>query len=294
MRSKRILIIPALLAVLSLACSFSIDLGQPTETPGDPVATAVAATLAASGQQSQQATEPPGQTPTLPIHPTVTASPEPDFSYQGVSFSYLEGLLNGAVPEEIPAELQGPFAMPAHLRLDLEGYAVPGGDLGPVVKIYPTDDFRMVNASAGEQIDNLAALLETKPADPESIPNPDLWGAAQFISCQKAYVDFQNGSGVRYVTQWGQAAYPIGYPQMFYSFRGLTADGAYYVHVMLSVGHDALPDASSVTMDDDFYNNYVTYAEEQEAFLESQPPASFRPSLLVLDAFVQSIRVEGP
>jgi hypothetical protein len=224
----------------------------------------------------------------------VTASPEPDFSYQGVSFSYVEGLLNGATPDEIPAELQGPFAMPAHLRLVLEGYALPGGDLGPVVKIYPTDDFRMVNASAGEQIDNLAALLEAKPADPESIPSPDLWGAAQFIACQKAYVDFQNGSGVRYVTQWGQAAYPIGYPQMFYSFRGLTADGAYYVHVMLSVGHDALPDASSVTMDEDFYNNYVTYAEEQEAFLESQPPASFRPSLLVLDAFVQSIRVEGP
>ena len=80
--NKRLLIIPILLAVFSLACSFSVDLAQPTETAeavesGDPVATAVAATLAASsGEAPLPPTEAAGPTPTWTIHPTITASPD--------------------------------------------------------------------------------------------------------------------------------------------------------------------------------------------------------------------------
>ncbi len=293
---KPTLIVLLLLAGLSLACSLTDYLDQAARVPGEPsgdaVATAVAATLAASGSEPVPSTEMAGPTPSFTIHPTITASP--DYTYQGVSFSYINGVVSGAVPEEVPAQTEGPFSHPAFLEFMLDGYPMPGGYFDPQVRVFPVAEYRAVNEYAGESIDALQTLIDTQPADPDSIPVPDFGGAAQFIGCQKEYLAFQNGSGVRYVTQWGQAAYPIGFPQMFYSFQGLTEDGAYYVHVVFSVGHPSLPDAESVTMDENFYNNYQTYTAEKEAELDAQAPASFQPSLLLLDQLVSSIRVDAP
>ncbi len=297
MSTRRNLIIPALLAMLSLACSFSIDLGRSTETPGDPVATAVAATLAASGSGDSGAeaagtAEPPGPTPTYTIHPTVTASP--DFTFQGVSLHWVDQVAASASPENQPAMLEGPAPMPAFLDIQLGGYSMPGGYFEPTVRVISVAEFSSVNSFAGEALDDLEALLTSQPADPEYIPIPDFWGAAQFLSCQEDYVRFQNGSGVRYVTQWGQAAYPVGFPQMFYSYQGLTDDGAYYLHVFFSVGHPSLPDPDSVVQDQAFYDNFENYMDQAEAQLDGESPDSFQPSLYLLDNFVRKIRVEGP
>ena len=278
----------SILLALSLACVLTGSAEEPAADSGDTIATAVAATLAAG-----QADTPPTVQPT--VQPTATAAPElppePDIIFQGVSFSIPDALADSINAQEIPAQPEGFAAQPAHLRFDLVGYALPGGYLDPVIKVFPVAEFKLVNEFAGQRLDDLQTLLDTQPADPDGMPIPDFAGAAQFVSTQVGYVNFQNGRGVRYVTQWGQAAYPVGFPQMFYSFQGLSDDGLYYVHVVLSVDHPSLPAAETVTLDNDFYENFETYAAEMEAQLDIQTPASFEPSLLLLDELVESLLV---
>ena len=274
----------SILFTLSLACVLTGSSEEPAADSGDTIATAVAATLAAG-----QADTPPT------VHPTETSvpelPPEPDIIFQGVSFSIPDSLADSVNAQEIPAQPEGFGAQPAHLRFDLVGYALPGGYLDPVIKVFPVAEFKLVNEFAGQTLDNLQTLLDTQPPDPEGMPIPDFAGAAQFVGTQVHYVNFQNGRGVRYVSQWGQAAYPVGYPQLFYSFQGLSDDGLYYVHVVLSVDHPSLPDAETVTLDDAFYENFMAYAAEMEAQLDTQPPESFEPSLLLMDELVESLLV---
>ena len=280
----------SILLSLSLACVLtgSETEPEPAADSGDTIATAVAATLAAG-----QADTPPTVQPT--VQPTATAAPElppePDIIFQGVSFSIPDSLADSINAQEIPAQPEGFAAQPAHLRFDLVGYALPGGYLDPVIKVFPVAEFKLVNEFAGQRLDDLQTLLDTQPADPDGMPIPDFAGAAQFVGTQVHYVDFQNGRGVRYVTQWGQAAYPVGYPQLFYSFQGLSDDGLYYVHVVLSVDHPSLPDAETVILDNAFYENFETYVVEMEAQLDIQTPESFEPSLLLLDELVESLLV---
>ncbi len=286
MHTKRLqilLIIPLLLS-LSLACILTGGSEEPAAVSGDTIATAVAATLEA------------GQVDIPPTtHPTVTAAPEappePDIIFQGVSFSIPDSLADSVNAQEIPAQPEGFAAEPAHLRFELAGYALPGGYFDPVIKVFPVAEFKLVNEFAGQKLDSLQTMLDTQPPDPEGIPIPDFAGAAQFVGTQEHYLNFQNGRGVRYVSQWGQAAYPVGFPQLFYSFQGLSDDGLYYVHVVLSVDHPSLPDAETVTLDNAFYDNFLTYAAEMESLLDTQDPASFEPSLLLMDELVESLLV---
>lgn len=44
-----------------------------------------------------------------------------------------------------------------------------------------------------------------------------------------------DGGGIRYLTQFGQAAGLITNPELFYTFQGLTDDGAYYVAAVFPV-----------------------------------------------------------
>jgi hypothetical protein len=288
----KIFLFLSILLALSLACVLTGGEPEPEPEPaadsGDTIATAVAATLAAG-----QADTPPTDQPT--VQPTATAAPElppePDIIFQGVSFSIPDSLAGSINAQEIPAQPEGFTAQPAHLRFDLVDYALPGGYLDPVIKVFPVAEFKLVNEFAGQRLDNLQTLLDTQPADPDGMPIPDFAGAAQFVGTQVDYVNFQNGRGVRYVSQWGQAAYPVGFPQLFYSFQGLSDDGLYYVHVVLSVDHPSLPAAETVTLDNAFYENFETYAAEMEAHLDSQTPESFEPSLLLLDELVKSLLV---
>ncbi len=288
MLTKRIqiLFIISLLITLSLACALTGSAEKPAAAPDDTIATAVAATLAA-GQDNVN--------PIPTVQPTVTSTPElppePDIMFQGVSFTIPDSMADSVNAQEIPVQPEGFDAQPAHLRFDLVGFVLPGGYLDPVVKVFPVAEFKLVNDFAGQKLDNLQTLLDTQPPDPDGIPIPDFAGAAQFVGTQEEYVNFQNGRGVRYVSQWGQAAYPVGFPQLFYSFQGLSDDGLYYVHVVLSVDHPSLPDAETVIVDNAFYENFETYAAEMEALLDTQDPASFEPSLLLLDELVQSLMV---
>ena len=74
------------------------------------------------------------------------------------------------------------------------------------------------------------------------------------------YLKFENGSGVRYLTMYGQGFAPINNHDLFYSFQGLTADGRYWVSVIMPVNHPSL----QATYDDPLPADFAQFAENFE------------------------------
>ena len=111
------------------------------------------------------------------------------------------------------------------------------------------------------------------------------------MRAQVRYFRFQNGEGVRFLTQYGQAAWPINNDDMFYAFQGLTDNGEFYISAVLPISHPGLPDPESVTMDESFYENFMNYVEITEGQLNAESPDSFMPMLSVLDSMIESLLV---
>ena len=310
-RIRKLALAGVVLLGMSLACSLpgGQDGGDAEENAA--IKTMVAKTLVAQSQQAgkeakatQEAQETAeaeegaqaqdAATPT--VQPTNTPQPpEPDIVYQGVSFAYPPSLANSVNAEIIPAEVDemNPWSRPEHIRFLFNGYTLPETYLDPLIEVYPVEEFRSVNEMVRDRLDNLQNILNNRPADPPAgVVN--FFNAGQFLRTQEGYLEFQNGAGVRFVSQYGQAAYPIGYPQMFYAFQGLTADGAYFISAIFPISHPDLPEADSVTVDQEFSENYQDYTAEVEAELDGKTPDSFQPSMLLLDDVIESLLVAAP
>ena len=214
----------------------------------------------------------------------------------GFSFSYDGAVAAGVIVETVPA-VDSPAEWevePEHLRLSFSGYALPETFHEPRILVYPVSDFEAASEIAANTIAALRQLLADKPAVPEAIPFLPPWNAGPLMRTQIAYVDFQNGTGVRFLTQFGQAYQPINNYEMFYTFQGLTSAGNYYVAAILPVSHSSLPaDGTEIPGGDweAFAQNFETYASEIEQQLDAQSASSFAPDLSLLDAMIQSLEV---
>jgi hypothetical protein len=104
------------------------------------------------------------------------------------------------------------------------------------------------------------------------------------------FMDFGNGKGVRYLTQFDQAPIPINNFEMIYTYQGLSEDGKYYIAAIFPVTHLELPESNDVYGDQEFImENFVTEMAESVTKLESLPDSGFSPDLTMLDALIQSI-----
>jgi hypothetical protein len=234
--------------------------------------------------------------PDEPQIPPETVEPpqEADVSYQGVSFSFDPSLASSITPETIPADSEAGVAewnSPEYYQFTLNGYPLQDTFHTPRIMVFPVDAFIAINPVAEDTITQLSILLVDQPTAPESIPFLPVFNAGQFMQAQVKYLDFQNGSGVRFLTQYGQDVWPVNNHDLFYTFQGITSDRQYYISAILPVAHPSLPDPDSVTMDDAFYNNFTDYVIDIESQLSAKPEDSFSPVLSLLDAMIQSILI---
>ena len=160
--------------------------------------------------------------------------------------------------------------------------------------LFRSDAYRTTNEYVNENIDRLTELLEQRPAETGTIPFLPVWNAGQMIASNVEYMDFQNGSGVRYLSQYGQAIYPINNNGLFYTFQGITSDGAWYVAVVMPVAHPMLPSTDEPPGGDweAFSDQFEAYLSETKALLETQSDVSFTPDLRLLDAMARSLQVK--
>jgi len=292
-RRSRIVLVITLLISLTLACSLTgNDEPVQEQSSADAIATSVAATLTANEVAAE-----PEESADPTVHPTVTASaPEPNFTYAGVSFTFNQALADnisaGVNPVVIDENLW--WSVPEHRSFTFNNWILADSFLEARFKIYPVADFQDINPGVGVRLDALQTVLADKPADGDGAPVVDVFNAGQMYKSNVAYLQFQNGEGIRFLTQYGQALSPLGRPMMFYTFQGLTEDGLYVISAMLPATHPSLPPADQVTMDQAFSDNWENYVAETEAMLNAEPDNMFMPPLALLDEMFESMTIGEP
>ncbi|MGD2079067.1 MAG: hypothetical protein PVH18_11840, partial [Chloroflexota bacterium] len=144
-----------------------------------------------------------------------------------------------------------------------------------------------------DQVNNLQELLVKKPDLSASNPLPflPLFNAQAMFTAQGQYLNFANGSGIRYLTQFGQAASPINNQELVYTFQGLTDDGAYYVAAVFPVAQSELP-GDMPSADTSFPNGFEAYIQGVNDALATAVSDSFTPALDNLDNMVSTITIQ--
>ena len=231
--------------------------------------------------------------------PEPTESPEPDVCFNPLCFSYPEGEDYGAVPSVLPAELEMAwFAVPEHVDFTFYDYPLSDTFHKAHIAIYPVAEFLEVNPVAEETVAELEAFLALKPKDPDKVPLVlPVFNAAQMITVQVEYLTFEGGSGVRFVSQYGQASWPINNSDLFYAYQGFTDDGLYLISAILPVSHPSLPADGDTFIGDEydaFINAFEAYLLDVESQLALESPTSFFPQLTDLDAMMESMQIETP
>jgi len=218
---------------------------------------------------------------------------EPDVSYNGINLSSEIGdSLNGST---VPGDPAGePFwSMPEHDEIAIRGYPIGNDYHEPVVYVFSAENYRTQNEAAASVMDELAGLLASRPADP-AVPLPllPIFNAGQMGTAKMKFIDFNNGSGVRYITQLGQALWPFNNSGMFYTFQGMTTDGRFFVSMIMPLSLPALAQYDDFQPEDDFYETAEQLIDNQIVILENASEDQFTPTLNDLDAMAGSLSIE--
>jgi hypothetical protein len=243
---------------------------------------------------------PPAASDTPLPEPTIAPTQPSDVAYAGISFSYEDSIARHVNLETMPALNEGETAawgmVPEHFQFSFVDYVLADTFHQARILVYPVAEFEAINPLVVNDIAALAALLQTKPISPvESLPFLPMWNAGALIQTQIEYLDFENGSGVRYLTQHGQAYWPVNNHDLFYTFQGLTSDGNYYVAAVMPVSNPVLQATGDDIPGGDyqaFGDTFLEYIDEIKTLLMGQPNSSFVPDLSILDALFQSLRIE--
>jgi len=280
MQTRKALYITLIMALLLTAC-VSTNLGtveQPTNTlpPASPT------------QGLPSATAPS----TAAFTSTPTQSPDLTLDYSSVA---QEVTLETIAAH--PATVDEPWwvAAPKYQLITLQGYPVTNHQEEPNIFVYPASELASYNENMVKVLTSLQAVLLTQQVvDP--MPFLPLTNTQEAMQAQVKYMEFANGSGVRYLTQLNQGPVPINNFQLIYTFQGLTSDGQSYVAAVLPVTYSELPAgteiseefAKSLTEKPNYYMDYISTTVDM---LNQLPSDSFMPDLSILDAMISSITI---
>lgn len=182
---------------------------------------------------------------------------------------------------------------PEHVEVSFSDYAQPDSMQMPKIYVYPVADLKEANQMAADQVNSLQELLVKKPdlATINPLPFLPLFNAQAMFYAQGQYLNFANGSGIRYLTQFGQAAGPITNQELVYTFQGLTDDGAYYMAAVFPVAQANLP-ADMASADTSFPDGFEAYIQGVKDALATAVSGSFIPALDNLDNLVSTITIQ--
>jgi hypothetical protein len=187
----------------------------------------------------------------------------------------------------------GEVAHPAYVQysLPLDSGAISVVEIGPYEKM---------SESADRIFPELKGLLAFRNAlSLDCIPELPLTAFFRQCSHQQMkanveYVDFKNGTGVRFVTVYGiQDAAPISNEHLVYVFQGITNDKQCYVTASFRLTHEGLEDYAEIPRDvyrDTSGISLAEYFSEHEQLLNDRPEG-YIPGLERFDLIMQSIEV---
>ncbi|MCA9874015.1 MAG: hypothetical protein KC441_10175 [Anaerolineales bacterium] len=228
--------------------------------------------------------------------------------HNGISLSYDPALLGDVnIQENLATADQGMFEQPTPALTWIgfvpEGIVRDGGLhwsllREPQVIVFNRNDFGSFapgDAQARERIAAFTQLLAERPSTFEGeLPVLPAVNAAQTIRAQVQWLDFNGGSGVRFLTTYTQEVAPVANDRLTYIFYGLTDDGLHGITAVFPITTSALPDTPPTLSDEEMDNLNVNYDAEMQAVtnqLNGLTDVDFYPLISELDALVQSIAI---
>lgn len=241
-----------------------------------------------------ESTTPPYLSPSSA--PETTVEPEPNVDFNGIRFYLSPELAQGVLPELISAA-EGDAAQtmpgeihPEYTQFTLQGYILTNTFHDPRIYVYPLPDYRSLDSAVDDVASRLAELIEKQPEQVDTLPFLPLWNAAQQFHAQLDYIEFKNGAGIRFLTQYAQYYAPINNTDLFYTFQGISQDGEWYIALVLPVSHPTL--LSTAEEGGGEPSDPVTYYQQISEQISGLDEQSFIPSLFLLDELVVSLRVK--
>ncbi len=246
--------------------------------------------------EEQLTDEPPTATEEPPYACSEHMAPGSAF---GIEFCYpitiTSGFIQSMLPEKLPSFDAAPWDFnPDTIEITLVNYPVDNMYHDPTILIYPINDFIALGENIEAIVNDLKTLLADQPDSPDTIPFLPIYNAAQMMQAYVGYLDFRNGSGVRFITQYGQAAAPVNNDSAIYSYMGLTNDGQYFVSATFPINHELFyPDGLTEPAEgwEIFSENFMGYIENMESELAMQSPESFTPDIGLLDEMMASLLI---
>jgi hypothetical protein len=305
---KKAFLFLSIIILTSLACDLSVTAtaptspalqstntmlpatADPTQIPASP--TGIPATLAPSAipatlQPSLEGVE-------VSVDPLrIVLSPMLASGARGIQFSRAEG-------DDVP-----PWELtPGHIQLKLEGYLLQDTFHEPQIYVYPAQGYAELVPAAFESMHRLNNILYD-PAAPISsygLPRVPFFNAGQAFASNIQVISFQNGRGVRFLTEYAQYFASANNDDLFYHFQGLTGDGAYYIIAILPItapvlaeNNDAaaIPPPGGIPYPDiaDPDADWQGYYSAVTNLLNTTSPEAFTPTINQLDQLIQSMRI---
>jgi hypothetical protein len=304
---KKILLFLSLFIVVTLACDLSFTVAPSTGPAPLPTNTTIPATEA----PTQFPASPTGIPATLTANTTPTTL-QPSFEGVEVSVDPLRiilpsGLASGVQGSQFPRadgqDLPVWGLTPGHTVLKLEGYPLQGKFHEPQIYVYPAQAYAEMVPGAFESIRRLDNILYVPGGLTlnDQLPAVPFFNAQQIFASNVQVISFQNGGGVRFLTEYAQYAASANNHDLFYHFQGVTRDGAYYIIAILPITAPELAETSdggatlpSGGVPDPYFANpeadMQSYYFSVTDVLNATPPEAFSPTLNQLDLLIQSMR----
>jgi hypothetical protein len=175
----------------------------------------------------------------------------------------------------------------------LNDYPIATHTRKPQIFVYPVNELTAINENADKTVVSLQTLIQS-PQEIAIMPFLPVASDVQMMHPHIQYLDFENGQGLRYLTEYGNGISPIHNAGLIYTYQGITGDGKYYVAAVLPVNHPSLPADATVTGNEpsSFGSDYPKYKTDISQSLNVQAPDTFTPDLTLLDAMISSLKIE--
>jgi hypothetical protein len=228
------------------------------------------------------------------VEPVYVPAGQYEQDYRGVSLQYDSRNVWSLMVETGEIGVMGGDELIEAIDISLDGW---GGStaMNPHIRVFSLAEYADLLPVVDEEITALLDMLETEqfPTGLETPPRVPLVPAAQPFQVLPRFLDFQNGTGVRYITAYSQDFMYVMQQIPLYVYMGVTADGEWLVTVQLPLTIDILPEERPEQLpfnfDDDSYEEYLL---EVEAQIEAAPMEAFDPLLPVIDWMIESLLIE--
>lgn len=287
----KLALVAVALPLMAGLCNSPLSQGQDVESPATIEATAPSA-LTDPATASLEPTA--GASPTVPSPDQSEAA---SLTQDGITLFFDPKLILDITGDTVPAVPEpGPF-QEAHPDYVIFSFILDSGALS-VVRV---QDYAALSVSAEEELQRLKEMIAESPSQvQECVPQPAL--SAFYTTCSHqqfdaniATVDFQNGSGVRFVTVYAiQDAVPVSNENLAYVFQGFTDDERYYVAAGFHITHMDLEEFA-LEIPPEVYAEpsgaaLRQYFEDHEALLNASE-GRYQPLLSRFDELLSSLRI---